>query len=122
MNAVKKEIEVASEMFRDAELMYKELKSAVNRAYYTMFHATKAALLLQGTDCQSHAGAINRFGEYIVKKGLADPRFAKSLRNAYRLREKSDYSVFFEIDKEDVEKLIEEAREFLDVIKKLVHV
>ena len=81
MNAVKEEIKLALEVLSDAHLMYKEkrLKSTVNRAYYAMFHATKATLLSQGTDCQSHAGALNRFGEYIIKKGLLDEKFAKSL-------------------------------------------
>ena len=50
MNAVRQEIKLAFEMFSDAQLMYKEkrLKSTVNRAYYAMFHATKAVLLSQG--------------------------------------------------------------------------
>lgn len=78
MNAVKEEIKLAFEMFSDAQLMYKEgrLKSAVNRAYYAMFHMTRAVLLSKGTDCQSHAGALNKFGELVIKKGLLGQGFA----------------------------------------------
>ena len=52
MNAVKEEIKLAVEMLNDAQLMYtnKRLKSTVNRAYYAMFHITKAALLSRGTE------------------------------------------------------------------------
>ena len=121
-SAVSQEIELAFETFRDAQLLYKEkrLKSTVNRVYYAMFHATKAALLSQGSDCQSHAGALNRFGECVIKKGLLDPRFAKSLHRAYRLREKSDYSPAFKIKEAEIKKLINEAEEFVEEIKKLV--
>jgi uncharacterized protein (UPF0332 family) len=122
MNAVKEEIKLAVEMLSDAQLMHKEkrLKSTVNRAYYAMFHATKAVLLSQGTDCQSHAGALNRFGECVIKKGLLDEKFAKSLHRAYRLREKSDYSPAFKIETIEVKKLIKEAKEFVEAIKELV--
>lgn len=121
MNAVKEEIKLAFEIFSDAQLMYKEnrLKSAVNRLYYSMFHAVKAILLSLGTDCKSHAGALNRFGEYVVKKGLLDEKFAKSLHRAYRLREKSDYSLSFKIEKEDVDRLMIDANKFIKEIEKI---
>lgn len=124
MNAIKEELKLASEMLTDAELMLKEerLRSAVSRAYYSMFHATKAVLLSQGTDCRSHAGARSRLGEYIIKKGLMDDGFAKSLHRANRMREKSDYSPAFKIDEEDVEKLVKEAKDFLSAVKELLHV
>jgi uncharacterized protein (UPF0332 family) len=122
MNAVTQEIKLALEILKDAQLLHKEkrLKSTVNRAYYAMFHATKAALLSQGTDCQSHAGALNRFGECVIKKGLLEQRYAKSLHRAYRLREKSDYSPAFKIKEADTKKLISEAEEFVLGVKKLL--
>ena len=122
MSAVKEEMKLAIDMLSDAQLMYKNdrLKSTVNRAYYAMFHATKAVLLSCGTDCESHAGALNRFGEHVIKKGLLDEKFAKMLHRAYRLREKSDYLPSFKIDAEQVEKLIKEAKEFVEAIKKIL--
>ncbi|MBI5554297.1 MAG: HEPN domain-containing protein [Elusimicrobia bacterium] len=113
MNALREELKLAFEMLSDAQLMYKEnrLKSCVNRAYYAMFHATKAILLSQNMDCQSHAGALQRFGERVVKKGLIEKKFAKSLHRAYRLREKSDYSPAFKIELSEVTKLINETEE-----------
>ncbi len=122
MSAVKEEIKLAFEMFSDAQLMYREkrMKSAVNRLYYAMFHATKAILLLYGTDCQSHAGALSRFGEIIIRKGLLDEKFAKSLHRAYRLREKSDYSPTFKIEFKEVKKMMEEAEEFINTIIKFL--
>lgn len=51
MEAAKQEIKLAFEIFSDALALYKErrLKSTVNRAYYAMFHATKAVLLSRKT-------------------------------------------------------------------------
>lgn len=124
MNAVREELKIAKEMLSDAVMMLEEkrLRSAVSRAYYAMFHATKSALLFQGTDCKSHAGARVRLGEYIIKKGLMDSKFARSLHRANRLREKSDYSPAFKIDEQDVRKLIGEAREFLTAVEEMIHV
>ncbi|MFC1808272.1 HEPN domain-containing protein [Candidatus Omnitrophota bacterium] len=122
MNAIKEEIKLADEMLKDAQLMYsnKRLKSTANRAYYAIFHATKAALLFCGTDCQSHAGALSRFGEHVINKGLLDKSYAKILHRAYRLREKSDYSPTFNIDNKEVKKLVGEAGEFVKKIKELL--
>lgn len=122
MNAVEAEMKLAIDMLRDAELMLKEnrLRSLVNRAYYGMFHATKAILLFLGTDCTSHAGAINRFGECVIKKGLLPEESAKSLHKAYRLREKGDYQPMSSIDKVEAQELYYEAKDFVKGIKELI--
>lgn len=122
MNAVDVEMELAYEMLSDAQLMLKgnRLRSLINRTYYGMFHAAKAILLYLGTDCQSHAGAINRFGEFVIKKGLVDEKLAKSLHRAYRLREKCDYQPMSKVDKKDAQNLYNEAKEFVAEIKKLI--
>jgi len=123
MNAVEAEIELAEEILMDAELMFKNnrLRSLVNRAYYAMFHATKAILLYFGTDCSSHPGAINRFGEYVIKKGLVKEELAKSLHRAYRLREKSDYQPIAKITPDEAKILYSEAMEFVKKIKELIY-
>jgi uncharacterized protein (UPF0332 family) len=122
MNASEAEMKLAEEMLQDAELMLKEnrLRSLVNRAYYGMFHATRAILLYLGTDCTSHAGAINKFGECVIKKGLAKEELAKSLHLGYRLREKSDYQPVSKINKEEAKALYNEAKGFVREIEKIL--
>lgn len=122
MSAIEAEMKLALEMVADAWLMFekKRWRSAVNRAYYGMFHATKATLLFLKVDCHSHAGAINRFGEHVVNKGLVGENLAKSLHRAYRLREKSDYQPITEIEKDDSEKILYEAEKFITQIKELL--
>ena len=47
--------------------------SACNRAYYCMFHAARAALLLVGEAeramGKTHSGMVSAVGEYLVKPG-----------------------------------------------------
>ncbi|MDI6792292.1 MAG: HEPN domain-containing protein [bacterium] len=122
MNAVEAEINLADEMIRDAELMFREgrKRSTANRGYYAMFHAVKAILLNLGTDCQTHGGAMNRFGEHVIMKGLMDKSFAKSLQRAYQLREKSDYHSIINLEQDDVERVIKESKEFVMEVKKVL--
>ncbi len=122
MTAVESEIEQSEEMLKDAELMFREgrKRSTVNRAYYAMFHIVKAILLYLGTDCQSHGGAMNRFGEYVIKKGIMDKSFAKSLEHAYQLREKSDYHPMIKIEDDDVERVMKESKEFVMEVKRVL--
>ena len=122
MNASEAEMKLAKEMLKDAELMLKKnrLRSLVNRAYYGMFHATRAILLYLNIDCTSHAGVINRFGECVIKKGLAKEELAKSLHRGYRLREKSDYQPVSKISNEEAKALYDEAKGFVREIERLL--
>jgi uncharacterized protein (UPF0332 family) len=46
--------------------------TAINRAYYSCFHATKALLLTQGLIPKTHSGVVSMLHEHFVKKGLFD--------------------------------------------------
>ncbi len=125
MNAIiTQEMKLACEMFSDAQLMYKSkrYKSCVNRAYYAMFHAVKAILSLKGIDCKTHMGALNKFGQYIVKKGILNEKFAKSLHRSYRLREKSDYAPIFEITKGEAQQVVADADAFVKGVASLLKI
>ncbi len=45
-------------------------REAISRAYYSMFHATQALLILKEIYPKSHKGGIQKFGEEFVKSGL----------------------------------------------------
>jgi uncharacterized protein (UPF0332 family) len=58
---------------------------AVDRAYYAMFNAARAALLACGYDVEihkTHKGIINAFSHRLVKEGIASPALAVSLKQA----------------------------------------
>lgn len=88
---------------------------AVARAYYAMFHAAKAALLVRDIKRSNHAGVISAFGQHLVKAGPFTPAHQKMLQAAFRDRIEGDYAGTFP-SREDVERRLEEARQFLEAV------
>ncbi len=84
-----------------------------------MFHAATAALLNKGIVRHSHQGIISYFGREFIKTGLVEPKFHKYLIEAFDLRQESDYQPVAEITQDQANKVIERAKEFLDICKLL---
>jgi len=102
-------------------LEHGELEDATSRAYYAMFHAARAVLFNKGLKAKTHKGTITLFGEYVVKRGLMSERYADMLRRAFDIRQRSDYEVYFEVDRQTAEEAILDAEEFIKVVKKLLN-
>jgi uncharacterized protein (UPF0332 family) len=70
--------------------------SAVNRAYYAMFNAARAALLSAGVPEEelprTHRGLISTFGQFAVQSGRVDSDLASALSRTETLRLKADYT------------------------------
>lgn len=92
---------------------------AVSRAYYAMFYAAKAALLLRGVKRSKHAAVIAAFGEHLVKTGSFTAEHHRTLRAAFDDRGEADYADMFP-SREEVEARLSEARQFLDAVSDLV--
>lgn len=90
---------------------------ALNRAYYAAFDAMRAVNALDGFDSRKHSGVISHFNQNHVKKGDFKTDTSGIIKRASVLREKSDYEDFFEPEKEDVKKTIEEVRRLLDAVR-----
>jgi uncharacterized protein (UPF0332 family) len=65
-----------------------------------MFYAARAILFTKGIKAKTHTGTISLFGEHIIKKSILDEEFADTFRKAFDLRQKSDYEIYTELDKE----------------------
>jgi len=87
---------------------------ATGRAYYAMFYIAEALLEEKDLHFSKHGGLHGAFGEYYVKTGLFDPKFHRWLLNAFDQRIEGDYSVDVIAVTEDAEKLIAQAKEFLE--------
>ena len=94
------------------------LADAISRAYYAMYYAAQAILFSNHLSAKSHAGTISIFGKEIAEKGLVPKDFGKILHKAFNLRQKSDYEVDADFEPADVDKLIEQADNFISTIKK----
>lgn len=112
----------AEKSLKAARVLYESelYEDAVNRAYYAMHHAAKAALALEDSSPKTHQGLINQFGERIVKLGKIDEKRGKELAIGLEMRIKSDYAYNFEVDKKKVKEALRDAEEFVAAISKYV--
>lgn len=88
-------------------------KVAINRSYYAIFHAIRAVNIMDGFDASKHSSVIAHFNQYYVHGGKFDRNTYKLIDSAYRIREKCDYSDFFIASREDSDKQINNARDFI---------
>lgn len=92
---------------------------AVSRSYYVMFYAAKAALALEGIRPHRHRGVIAKFGRLFAKTGRVPKTLGRQLRQAMTDREAADYDPNRRASREDAERLLADATEFLQAIKAL---
>lgn len=106
--------ETSLEDIDDAKLMFDNgrYKNTLNRAYYSIFHAIKSVVILDGFDSSKHSGIIAYFNQNYVRTGIFPKEMSKIIRAASENREKADYYDFFIASKEEAESQIERARDF----------
>lgn len=109
-------IQRAEETFKDAELLLtnNSFKSALNRFYYAAFYGAKALLATKGLDSSKHSGVISLFNQHFVKTGLVKIDTSKVLSKSFEKRQDIDYEDFIEITKEEVEKLKDDVKKFIE--------
>lgn len=114
--------ETSLEALADARLMYENgrYKNALNRGYYAIFHAIRAVNALTGFDSSKHSGVIAYFNQNYVKSEIFPKELSKIIRLASENREKADYLDFYIASKEEAEKQIQRAEEFLKWIEKFL--
>ena len=82
----------AEEKLAAAEILLREhhLKDSLSRSYYAMFSAVRALLALKELDSSKHSGVISLFNQHLIKPGIIDPKFGRSLKKAQLSRQRSD--------------------------------
>lgn len=103
-------------------------------AYYAMYHSALAALASIGYKSDNHTATIIALEAFFVKKNLLEKEFldklkqareleeeyVQKLRHARRQRETAQYEVTEETGKDAAEKLLKDARSFVDRIEKMI--
>ncbi|MBM7855420.1 uncharacterized protein (UPF0332 family) [Desulfohalotomaculum tongense] len=86
----------ARETFKEGEelLLLGHYSGAINRFYYTTFHAMRAVLATEGLDSAKHSGVIVLFNLHFVKTGKISKNASKTVSNLFKLRNESDYLDF----------------------------
>ena len=122
LEEIEREMEVAEEELSSAYILleHRRYRDAISRAYYSMFHAARALLLLKGLSPKKHAGTVSMFGKYYVKEGTVEEYYGKALTKAFQMRSKADYNVMYLPEREEAEEALELAENFLEKARGLM--
>ena len=119
---IKKILHKSEDFYKDAEYLFEghRYEATVNRCYYAMFTAAQALLLTKGIFSKTHQGLQIKFNELFIKTGLLPVELGKSLNETFEKRQFGDYDVDASISEQDAEKVVQNARLFLDSIRKVL--
>jgi uncharacterized protein (UPF0332 family) len=100
-----------------------DVDGACNRAYYAMFYAAQAALLMSGVPApdalgKTHRGLINTFSAYLVKDGPVSKELGRQLKRAEEMRLIADYNGE-SVMQTDAEQLVLSAELFVNAMQSL---
>lgn len=111
-------LERAREMLIASEenLKMMQFRTSLNRSYYGVFHAMRAANILEGFDASKHSGVIAFFNKVYLKEGKMDRKLSQIIKDTSYLREKSDYDDFFIASKEEAETQLRNAKIFVKAV------
>lgn len=89
-------------------------RGAVNRAYYTVFHITSAALLWLDVERKKHAAIEASFNQVFIKPGLLEVEYGRIYRDARKWREEQDYKdIAIPLDEAKVTQIVNDAERFV---------
>lgn len=112
----KDEAERANAELVSAEVLHKEkiFFKSISSAYYAIYHAAKAVLLLKGIDPKTHEGVERMFSLYYVKTGEFDLAVGKALGRLMKMRQEADYYPEVPFTEAESEEAIAMARGFVE--------
>ena len=116
---VKYRLKTAEDDLRSAKILLKadEYKGANNRAYYAIFHAINAVHAVQGNGYKRHKDAIANFNKNYVKTEIFPREMGRKIGQAEEIRHASDYDDFYIASREEAEKQILVAEEFIEMVR-----
>ena len=113
-------LQQAAESLQEAQYLFaggKSLRSVANRIYYSMFYSVLALLIYESYESSKHSGVLAYFNKKFVKGGLFSQSLGRSLNKAFELRQRGDYREYFELTKDQVEPLLDEATQFIAAVR-----
>lgn len=112
-------IQQAQQALQEADLLYHAslFLGAINRAYYAMFYAIQALIVLQNEVTSKHSGAIAFFDREFIKTGIFPKDLSRSLHLAFDRRQMNDYGEVSIFSQPDVETALTDAKEFVEAVE-----
>ena len=113
-------LDKANRAIEAAKVLLRENSSdfAAGRAYYGMFYVAEALLNESGQHFRKHSAVHAAYGEQFAKTNILDPKFHRWLLDGSDMRLLGDYDVEVTLDRDDVEKMITQAEEFLETARR----
>jgi len=115
---IKDLIKKANRYLKSAEMLLNDgdYDSCLSRCYYAMFYVTEGLLFTKGLKASSHKGVISLFGKHFIKTGIFREELGRALRRAYDLRQKGDYATGLIVTKEEADRYLQIAKDFINEI------
>ena len=113
-------IETAQSDIKAAEILLnaKEFRGANNRAYYGIYHAISAIHALDGNAYKRHKDALANFNKNYIKTEIFPRKLGRKIVEAEEIRHASDYDDFYIASREEAERQITVAEEFINLVEK----
>ena len=110
----------STQALQAADLLSREClrEDAVSRAYYSILHAAKAALLVHDVETASHAGVRRMFGRHLVLTGDIEEQWSKYLGRSSDDRLMADYDAGISFTAEESRAECQRARAFIERIRR----
>lgn len=97
-----------------------DFDGAVPPAYYSIFHAARAALISKGVNPLTYKGVKSMFALHFVKPGFVEKEYQGILAEAKELREDSDYREKVIITQNEAEKVVADAQRFIEKVEQVL--
>ena len=117
LNKAKETLETARMIFNEG----KDFTSANNRAYYVIFYAIRAVLVIEEVDFKRHKDVLAYFNKEYVNKEKFPKKIGRKISQAQRIREDSDYDDDYEPSFEKTEQQINTAQELIDLVEEYIN-
>lgn len=116
-------LKTAKEALKAAKILFaaEEYKGSNNRAYYAIFHTVNAVHALEGNGYKRHKDAIANFNKQYVKTEIFPRSMGRKIGEAEEIRHASDYDDFYIASKEEAERQVEVADEFIRMVEEYIN-
>ena len=116
------EIERAVEELSAAKALHENAIyfKSIASAYYAIYHASKALLLLKGIDPKTHEGVERMFGLYFIKTNEFDVSVGKALGRLMKMRQEADYHPEIPFTGDESTEAIQMAAAFIEKARELM--
>lgn len=113
-------IQTSKDTLKSAKILFEAeaYKGANNRAYYAIFHAINAIHALNGKAYKRHKDAIGNFNKDYVKTEIFSREVGRKIGEAEEIRHASDYDDFYIASREETERQVAVADEFIQLVEK----